>query len=82
MEGLDPFKEKRKPSLGEKEVQMGEWLLMGFRFLKIPMPLDSDPDSVRRVGVLIRRKWESLKFWKAMKKRIEAQKKIDPNASE
>lgn len=75
MSDFDPFKEKRKPSLGEKEVQAGEWLLMGFRFLKIPEPLETDPDAIRRVGVLIRRWFEKLKFWK----RIQENKRNDRN---
>ena len=56
----NPYREKREQSQGEKEVLAGEYLLILFRFLRITMPFQSDVQAVKRVGVLLQRKYPML----------------------
>ncbi len=51
------YREDRQPSKGEKEVQMGNYLVMLFRLLRIPMPEVGDVWAVERTGQLIKRWW-------------------------
>jgi hypothetical protein len=56
----NPYLEERKKSPGEIEVEHGNFLLMLFRFLKVPMPHKADHAAVERTGQLLTRKWPWL----------------------
>ena len=74
----NPYHEDRKISEGEQEVVMGEYLLILFRFLHIPIPHEADVVAIKRTGELVQRKYpfiakivdalgraaQSPKFWR------------------
>lgn len=52
----NPYKEDRKKSPGEKEVERADLLLVAFRWLGVPMPAGKkDDEAVQRAGVLLMR---------------------------
>lgn len=54
------YREDRVKSQGEAEVTNGSFLLMLFKFLKVPMPAKADEAAVERAGQLLTRKWPWL----------------------
>lgn len=56
----NPYRYRRQKSQGEKEVVIGEYLLLLFSALRIRLPFKSDIDAVRRVGALIARRYPVL----------------------
>lgn len=56
----NPFKDERKKSKGEKEVEAGGNLVKIFRLLGIRMPYQADVVAVERVGQLIVRRYPWL----------------------
>jgi hypothetical protein len=56
---VNPYRDKPKPPPAQTEVEAGNYLLMLFRLLGVPMPRPEDRKAVERVGELLMRWWRN-----------------------
>ena len=56
----EKFTNKPKPPPAVKEIEHGNYLLMIFRFIGVPMPKHKDEVAVERVGQLLTRWWRNM----------------------